>query len=98
MPSAAKRDRYALLLVALAIYGMSTFEGPMMAIKTVNALSHYTDWTIGHVHAGALGWVAMISIGALYHMIPKIFGRPQMYSIALINLHFWLATRVSTKE
>jgi cytochrome c oxidase cbb3-type subunit I len=71
---------------------MSPFEGPMMAIKTVNALSHYTDWTIGHVHAGALGWVAMISIGALYHMIPKIFGRPQMYSLGLINAHFWLAT------
>ncbi len=63
------------LVVSLAFYGMSTFEGPMMAIKTVNALSHYTDWTIGHVHAGALGWVAMISIGALYHMIPKVFGR-----------------------
>ena len=80
------------LVVSLAFYGMSTFEGPMMAIKTVNALSHYTDWTIGHVHAGALGWVAMISIGALYHMIPKIFGRPQMYSLGLINAHFWLAT------
>ena len=63
-----------------------------MAIKTVNALSHYTDWTIGHVHAGALGWVAMISIGALYHMIPKVFGREQMYSLGLINAHFWLAT------
>ncbi len=71
---------------------MSTFEGPMMAIKTVNALSHYTDWTIGHVHAGALGWVAMISIGSLYHLIPKVFGRPQMHSIGLINAHFWLAT------
>jgi hypothetical protein len=63
------------LVVSLAFYGMSTFEGPMMAIKTVNSLSHYTDWTIGHVHAGALGWVAMISIGAIYHMIPKLFGR-----------------------
>ncbi|MGK8351515.1 cbb3-type cytochrome c oxidase subunit I [Pseudomonas aeruginosa] len=62
------------LVVSLAFYGMSTFEGPMMAIKTVNALSHYTDWTIGHVHAGALGWVAMISIGSLYHLIPKVFG------------------------
>lgn len=80
------------LVVALAFYGMSTFEGPMMAIKTVNALSHYTDWTIGHVHAGALGWVAMISIGSLYHMIPKIFGREAMYSTPLINAHFWLAT------
>ncbi len=80
------------LVVSLAFYGMSTFEGPMMAIKTVNALSHYTDWTIGHVHAGALGWVAMITIGATYHMIPKVFGRPQMHSIGLINAHFWLAT------
>ncbi|MEH6686821.1 MAG: cytochrome-c oxidase, cbb3-type subunit I [Halopseudomonas sabulinigri] len=80
------------LVVALAFYGMSTFEGPMMAIKTVNALSHYTDWTIGHVHAGALGWVAMISIGTLYHMVPKLWGREQMYSTVLINAHFWLAT------
>ena len=80
------------LVVALAFYGMSTFEGPMMAIKTVNALPHYTDWTIGHVHAGALGWVAMISIGSLYHLIPKVFGREAMYSTALINTHFWLAT------
>ncbi|MCF7555666.1 cytochrome-c oxidase, cbb3-type subunit I [Pseudomonas petrae] len=80
------------LVLSLAFYGMSTFEGPMMAIKTVNALSHYTDWTIGHVHSGALGWVAMITIGAVYHMIPKLYGRPQMHSIALINTHFWLAT------
>ncbi|SER07133.1 cytochrome c oxidase cbb3-type subunit 1 [Pseudomonas sp. NFACC02] len=80
------------LVVSLAFYGMSTFEGPMMAIKTVNSLSHYTDWTIGHVHAGALGWVAMISIGAVYHMIPRLYGRPQMHSIGLINTHFWLAT------
>ncbi|MCL5041066.1 MAG: cytochrome-c oxidase, cbb3-type subunit I [Gammaproteobacteria bacterium] len=80
------------LVVALAFYGMSTFEGPMMAIKTVNALSHYTDWTIGHVHAGALGWVAMISIGSLYHLIPRVFGREDMYSVTLINAHFWLAT------
>ena len=80
------------LVVSLAFYGMSTFEGPMMAIKTVNALSHYTDCTIGHVHAGALGWVAMISIGSLYHLIPKVFGREQMHSVTLINTHFWLAT------
>lgn len=80
------------LVVSLAFYGMSTFEGPMMAIKTVNSLSHYTDWTIGHVHAGALGWVAMITIGATYHMIPRLYGRPQMHSVALINAHFWLAT------
>lgn len=80
------------LVVALSFYGMSTFEGPMMAIKSVNALSHYTDWTVGHVHSGALGWVAMISIGAVYHMIPKLFNRETMYSVSWINLHFWLAT------
>lgn len=82
------------LVVSLSFYGMSTFEGPMMAIKTVNALSHYTDWTIGHVHAGALGWVAMVSIGAVYHMMPVVFGRKagEMHSITLINVHFWLAT------
>ncbi|WPP01436.1 cytochrome-c oxidase, cbb3-type subunit I [Pseudomonas sp. HR96] len=80
------------LVLSLAFYGMSTFEGPMMAIKTVNSLSHYTDWTIGHVHAGALGWVAMITIGSMYHMIPRIWGRDHMHSIKLINLHFWLAT------
>jgi len=80
------------LVVSLSFYGMSTFEGPMMAIKTVNALSHFTDWTIGHVHAGALGWVAMISIGATYHMVPKVFGKEAMYSTKLINIHFWLST------
>ena len=80
------------LVVSLAFYGMSTFEGPMMAIKTVNSLSHYTDWTIGHVHAGALGWVAMISIGSLYYMIPRLWNREAMYSTGLISLHFWLAT------
>jgi cytochrome c oxidase cbb3-type subunit 1 len=80
------------LVVSLSFYGMSTFEGPMMAIKTVNALSHYTDWTIGHVHAGALGWVAMISIGAIYHLIPRVFGKDGMYSHSLINVHFWLST------
>ena len=80
------------LVVSLSFYGMSTFEGPMMAIKTVNALSHYTDWTIGHVHSGALGWVAMVSFGSLYHLIPRVYGREQMHSIALINAHFWLAT------
>ena len=64
----------------------------MMSIKTVNALSHYTDWTIGHVHSGALGWVAMISIGALYHLIPILFGKEKMYSIGLINTHFWMST------
>ena len=80
------------LIVSLSFYGMSTFEGPMMAIKTVNALSHYTDWTIGHVHSGALGWVAMVSVGALYHMIPRLWGKTDMYSTKLINTHFWLAT------
>lgn len=80
------------LIVSLSFYGMSTFEGPMMAIKSVNALSHYTDWTIGHVHSGALGWVAMISIGAIYHLIPILFDRERMYSIKLINTHFWLHT------
>jgi len=80
------------LVVSLSFYGMSTFEGPMMAIKTVNALSHYTDWTIGHVHSGALGWVAMVSIGSLYHLIPVLFNHGRMYSIKLINVHFWLAT------
>jgi len=80
------------LVVSLSFYGMSTFEGPMMSIKTVNALSHYTDWTVGHVHSGALGWVAMISIGSIYYLIPRLFGKPEMYSVKLINVHFWLAT------
>jgi len=80
------------LVVSLSFYGMSTFEGPMMSIKTVNALSHNTDWTIGHVHSGALGWVAMVSIGMLYHLIPVLYKRTQMYSVQLINLHFWLST------
>lgn len=80
------------LIVSLSFYGMSTFEGPMMAIKTVNALSHYTDWTVGHVHSGALGWVGLISMGSLYYMIPRLFGQKQMYSVKAIELHFWLAT------
>ncbi|MBI5040599.1 MAG: cytochrome-c oxidase, cbb3-type subunit I [Gammaproteobacteria bacterium] len=80
------------LIVSLSFYGMSTFEGPMMSIKTVNALSHYTDWTIGHVHSGALGWVAMVSIGAMYFLIPRMFGREQMYSVKLIDVHFWVST------
>ncbi|HSQ80810.1 MAG TPA: cytochrome-c oxidase, cbb3-type subunit I [Casimicrobiaceae bacterium] len=80
------------LITSLSFYGMSTFEGPMMAIKTVNSLSHYTDWTIGHVHSGALGWVAMVSIGSLYYMIPRLFGRTEMHSVKLITLHFWIAT------
>lgn len=80
------------LIVSLSFYGMSTFEGPMMAIKSVNALSHYTDWTVGHVHSGALGWVAMVSIGAMYHLIPILFNQGRMYSTRLINIHFWLHT------
>jgi cytochrome c oxidase cbb3-type subunit 1 len=80
------------LIVSLSFYGMSTFEGPMMSIKTVNALSHYTDWTIGHVHAGALGWVGFISIGSMYYLIPRLFGRTEMHSMRLVTLHFWIAT------
>jgi len=80
------------MIVSLSFYGMSTFEGPMMAIKTVNALSHYTDWTIGHVHSGALGWVAMMTIGSLYSLIPTLYGSKSMYSALLVNIHFWLAT------
>jgi len=80
------------LITSLSFYGMSTFEGPMMSVKTVNALSHYTDWTVGHVHSGALGWVAFISIGAIYYLIPRLFGKEQMYSIRLITAHFWIAT------
>jgi len=80
------------LIVSLSFYGMSTFEGPMMSIKTVNALSHYTDWTIGHVHSGALGWVAMVSIGCLYAMIPRLYGRTSMWSTRLIDWHFWTTT------
>ncbi len=79
------------LIVSLSFYGMSTFEGPMMSLKDVNALSHYTDWTVGHVHSGALGWVAMITFGSLYHMVPKLWNT-QMHSNKLINVHFWLAT------
>lgn len=80
------------MIVSLSFYGMSTFEGPMMAIKTVNSLSHYTDWTVGHVHSGALGWVGLVSMGALYYMIPRLFGQKQMFSIKAIEMHFWLAT------
>ena len=80
------------MIVALSFYGMSTFEGPMMAIKTVNALSHYTDWTIGHVHSGALGWVAMVTIGTMYSLIPRLYGKTGMFSVTLIRWHFWIAT------
>jgi len=80
------------MIVALSFYGMSTFEGPMMSIKTVNSLSHYTDWTIGHVHSGALGWVGFITIGSLYCLIPRLRGTKQMYSTRLVETHFWVAT------
>jgi len=80
------------LITSLSFYGMSTFEGPMMSIKTVNALSHYTDWTVGHVHSGALGWVAMVSIGSIYYLLPKLFGKSEMYSTKLVTAHFWIAT------
>jgi cytochrome c oxidase cbb3-type subunit 1 len=80
------------MITSLSFYGMSTFEGPMMSIKTVNALSHYTDWTVGHVHSGALGWVAMISIGSIYYLLPRLFGKPEMHSKKLIEVHFWIAT------
>jgi cytochrome c oxidase cbb3-type subunit 1 len=80
------------LVTSLSFYGMATFEGPMMSIKTVNALSHYTDWTIGHVHSGALGWVAMISIGSIYYLLPRLFGKPEMHSVKLITVHFWVST------
>jgi cytochrome c oxidase cbb3-type subunit I len=80
------------MIVSLSFYGMSTFEGPMMSIKTVNALSHYTDWTIGHVHSGALGWVAMISIGAIYALLPRLLGLKRMWSVKLIDAHFWTHT------
>jgi len=80
------------LVVALSFYMIATFEGPMMSIKTVNSLSHYTDWTIGHVHAGALGWVAMISLGSAYMMWPHLLGLQAMHSTRLIDLHFWVHT------
>jgi cytochrome c oxidase cbb3-type subunit 1 len=80
------------LVVALAFYGMSTFEGPLMSIKAVNALSHYTDWTIGHVHSGALGWVAFVTFGAVYHLVPQLWGRDGLYSMRMVNWHFWISS------
>ncbi len=81
-----------MLVVSVAFYGMSTFEGPVMSIRAVNSLSHYTDWTIGHVHSGALGWVGFISFGAIYCLVPWLWKRAGMYSKALIEWHFWIAT------
>ena len=80
------------MIVALSFYGMSTFEGSMMSIKTVNALSHYTDWSIGHVHAGALGWVAMMTFGSLYSLTPRLIGKKVMYSVKAVDAHFWIST------
>ena len=80
------------MIISLAFYGMSTFEGPLMSIKTVNALSHYTDWTIGHVHSGALGWVAFITFGAVYHLVPVLWKKEGLYSAKLVNAHLWIAT------
>jgi cytochrome c oxidase cbb3-type subunit 1 len=81
-----------MMAISVAFYGMSTFEGPLMSIKAVNSLSHYTDWTIGHVHSGALGWVGMVSFGAIYFLAPKMFNRERLYSLRLVSAHFWLAT------
>ncbi len=81
-----------MMVVSIGFYGMSTFEGPMMSIKAVNSLSHYTDWTIGHVHSGALGWNGMITFGALYFLTPRLWNRPGLYSLKLVSWHFWLAT------
>ncbi|MCJ2183863.1 cytochrome-c oxidase, cbb3-type subunit I [Novosphingobium sp. 1949] len=81
-----------MMVMALAFYGMSTFEGPMMSIKTVNSLSHYTNWTIGHVHSGALGWNGMITFGAIYYLVPRLWGRERLYSVRMVNWHFWCAT------
>ncbi len=81
-----------MMVISVAFYGMSTFEGPMMSIKAVNSLSHYTDWTIGHVHSGALGWNGMITFGALYFLVPRLWNRERLYSLSLVNWHFWLAT------
>jgi len=81
-----------MMVIAIGFYGMSTFEGPVMSIKTVNSLSHYTDWTIGHVHSGALGWNGMITFGALYFLVPRLWNREGLYSVRLVSWHFWLAT------
>lgn len=81
-----------MMVISLAFYGMSTFEGPMMSIKTVNSLSHYTDWTIGHVHSGALGWNGMITFSAIYFLVPRLWNRERLYSLRMVNWHFWLAT------
>ncbi|MDR2244509.1 MAG: cytochrome-c oxidase, cbb3-type subunit I [Burkholderiales bacterium] len=80
------------MIVALSFYGMSTFEGPALSVKTINALAHYTDWIVGHVHSGALGWVGFITMASLYYLIPRLYGRTEMWSVKLVNTHFWVAT------
>jgi cytochrome c oxidase cbb3-type subunit 1 len=80
------------MMMAAFFYGLSTFEGSFMAIRSVNSLSHYTDWTVGHVHSGALGWVAFISFGAVYYLVPKLWKREELYSLRLVGWHFWIAT------
>ena len=80
-----------MMVVSVAFYGMSTFEGPLMSVKAVNSLSHYTDWGIGHVHSGSLGWVGFVSFGALYCLIPWIWNK-KLYSLKLVNWHFWIST------
>jgi hypothetical protein len=79
-------------VTAVGFYGMSTFEGPVMSIRAVNSLSHYTDWTIGHVHSGAMGWVGFITFGALYWLFPVLWKKPRLYSEKLVSWHFWIAT------
>ena len=81
-----------MMVISLGFYGMSTFEGPIMSIRAINSLSHYTDWTIGHVHSGALGWNGMITFAALYFLTPRLWNRDRLYSLSLVNWHFWLAT------
>jgi cytochrome c oxidase cbb3-type subunit 1 len=81
-----------MLVVSVAFYGMSTFEGPLMSVRAVNGLSHYTDWTVGHVHSGALGWVGFVSFGALYCLFPWLWNKKGLYSLKLVNWHFWLGT------
>ena len=81
-----------MLVVSVAFYGMATFEGPLMSVKAVNSLSHYTDWTVGHVHSGALGWVGYVSFGAIYCLVPWLWNRERLYSLKLVNWHFWIST------
>jgi cytochrome c oxidase cbb3-type subunit 1 len=81
-----------MFVMSLAFYGMSTFEGPMLSIKAVNSLSHYTDWTIGHVHSGALGWNGMVTFACLYYLAPRLWNRQRLYSLRMVNWHFWLAS------